>query len=218
MYEVVSNDNDLINIYKQIDKLEDKHKLWAHHGLSHVQNVVKTTINVLKQLDYNKELIDATLTAAFLHDLGCINGKDNHAEKSYEIVKDYFARKNISFKYKKDVLMAIKYHNNYRYLKNRIAPILRFADKLDITKERVAKEGYKIKGMKEYQYIDKIDVVINDLLIIKFTVEKHFNKHDFEEFYFTKKAVKAVEHFAKYINKNYKIFINDELWQVKDNK
>ena len=80
MYEFISNDKDLLEIYNQIDSLECSRNLWAHHGLSHIRNVVNIVENVLVQLDCDKELMDVTMATAFLHDLGCLYGKKDHAK------------------------------------------------------------------------------------------------------------------------------------------
>ena len=215
MYEFISNDKDLLEIYNQIDSLECSRNLWAHHGLSHIRNVVNIVENVLVQLDCDKELMDVTMATAFLHDLGCLYGKKDHAKNGYEIVKKYFADKNINSKYNNDILMSIKYHSNFRYLKTPIVTILRFADKLDTTKERLAYLGYNIKGIRQYQYIEKIDVKINDKLIINFLTDSRINKQEIEKFYFIKKIFRAIDEFANYIEKPYVVLFNNKTWHLK---
>ena len=85
---------------------------------------------------------------------------------------------------------------------------MRFADKLDHTKERVTNAGKSVKGMKEYLYIEKISIDINDKLTINFIISKGFNKTEFLNFYFTKKIIKSIRYFSKYLNKSYEILFN----------
>ena len=163
MFEYVSNDERLLSIYYKIDEMnETTNFTWAHHGYNHIMNVCNIALGIMKQLHYDEELIDAIMTAIFMHDLGCVAGKSNHNIRSYEIAKEYFENEKINSKYIDDILLSIKYHNNYRYLNNKIAPVLRFVDKLDHTKERVTNAGKSVKGMKEYLYIEKIIIDIND--------------------------------------------------------
>ena len=111
--------------------------------------------------------------------------------------------------------MSIKYHSNFRYLKTPIVTILRFADKLDTTKERLAYLGYNIKGIRQYQYIEKIDVKINDKLIINFLTDSRINKQELEKFYFIKKIFRAIDEFANYIEKPYVVLFNNKTWHLK---
>ena len=214
VYDIISNDQKLIDMYIEIDK-KFSDTMWVYHGLTHINNVVKITEIISKQLEYDNELIDAIKTAAFLHDLGCIYGKDLHELNGYKIVKKYFEENDINFKYKNDVLLAIKYHRNNIRLENPIAPILRFADKIDTTKERVTPYGMEIKGMRQYQYIDKIEVLIDEKLKVNFIVNSKANKVELENYYFTKKTFEAVKSFANYLGKSYKITYNDNRWEIK---
>ncbi len=215
LYNYVSNDPYLINIYKEIDSKVIILNLWAYHGLSHIENVVKISESIAKQLKYDDELIDAIKTTAFLHDIGCINGKHNHEINGYEMAKQYFVKNNLNSKYKNEILLSIKYHRNCRHLNNPIAPILRFADKIDVTKQRVAPAGYKVMGMREYQHINKINIIISDTLKIDFIVDSHARKKEIEEYYFTKKIFKAIKKFAETLNKPYKIMYNGIDWVIK---
>lgn len=209
MFEYVSNDKRLLSIYYKIDEMnETTNFTWAHHGYNHIKNVCNIALGIMKQLHYDEELVDAIMTSIFMHDLGCVDGKSNHNIRSYEIAKDYFENEKINSKYIDDILLSIKYHNNYRYLNNKIAPVLRFADKLDHTKERVTNAGKSVKGMKEYLYIEKISIDINDKLTINFIISKGFNKTEFLNFYFTKKIIKSIRYFSKYLNKSYEILFN----------
>ena len=209
MFEYVSNDKRLLSIYYKIDEMnETTNFTWAYHGYNHIKNVCNIALGIMKQLHYDEELVDAIMTSIFMHDLGCVDGKSNHNIRSYEIAKDYFENEKINSKYIDDILLSIKYHNNYRYLNNKIAPVLRFADKLDHTKERVTNAGKSVKGMKEYLYIEKISIDINDKLTINFIISKGFNKTEFLNFYFTKKLIKLIRYFSKYLNKSYEILFN----------
>ena len=66
--------------------------------------------------------------------------------------------------------------------------------------------------MKQLQWIDNIVIDITDILSVRFECNSGFNKKEFEDFYFCKKVFDAIKSFASVINKDYKVFINNESW------
>lgn len=184
-FNKIANDKTIINIYNKISEFEDLDKGWAHHDLDHVKNVAKLVESLLRQLEYEESFIEEAKIAAILHDIGAIEGKKNHALRSYNFAKKYITENNIILKNKDLVLDAIKIHSDGFDSDNIIALTLILSDKLDIKHTRVAKEGYNIKGMKELQYIQDIYVVIkNKNLKIQFICDDKINKNELEEFYF----------------------------------
>ena len=143
-----------------------------------------------------------------------MGGKNNHSLRSYEFAKKYFEKNNIILKNKDLVLEAIKIHSDGFNSDNIIALALILSDKLDIKYTRVAKEGYKVKGMKELQYITNIFIEINNKNIeIKFICHEKINKNELEGFYFMEKVFKAIMAFSKKMNLNPRVLFNNEEWE-----
>jgi HD superfamily phosphodiesterase len=212
-FEKIKNDKRIIEVYNKISEFEDLDKGWAHHNLDHVKNVAKLVESLLKKLDYDEEFIEEAKIAAILHDTGAIEGKKNHALRSYNFAKQYLENNNIILKNKDLVLDAIKIHSDGFNSDNIIALTLILSDKLDIKYTRVAKEGYHVKGMKELQYIKDILVDINDNnLEIRFLCDNKINKNELEEFYFITKVFKAIITFSKKMNLNAKVLFNNNEW------
>ena len=91
-----------------------------------------------------------------------------------------------------------------------IALTLILADKLDIQKTRVTPEDKNIEGMR-LLYIDDIEIEIQDnLLTINFLVNDQLTLEELNNFYFTKKVFKATEAFAKKLNLNSIICLNQK--------
>lgn len=220
IYNYIINDYEIIDIYSEIQKEEDKDKLhgWAYHNYNHVLNVSKTIETILKELRYDDDVIIKAKIAGILHDVGALHGKDNHAVKSYEYAINYFNKNNINFKDKEQVLEAIKIHNNGFETNNIIALTLIFADKIDIKKTRVTENGKNINGMRQLLYINDIKFEIeNNILTINFYVDKNLDVNELNNFYFTHKVFKAVESFSNKLNLSYKILMNDDLWILDKN-
>ena len=210
-FEKIKNDKTIIEVYNKISEYEDLDKGWAHHNLDHVKNVAKLVESLLSELGYDDSFIEEAKIAALLHDTGAIEGKNNHSLRSYEFAKKYFEKNNIILKNKDLVLEAIKIHSDGFNSDNIIALALILSDKLDIKYTRVAKEGYKVKGMKELQYITNIFIEINNKNIeIKFICHEKINKNELEGFYFMEKVFKAIMAFSKKMNLNPRVLFNNE--------
>ena len=61
--------------------------------------------------------------------------------------EDYLNRKVLNSVYKKEILNSIKNHSDGFDSKELMTLALIVSDKLDITKSRLAKEGYNIDGI-----------------------------------------------------------------------
>lgn len=213
MFETILNDPYIIDLYKKIEIYEDLNGGWAYHNYNHVKNVANLVETILNSLGYNQSFVVEAKIAALLHDIGCIEGKENHAYRSYEMAKDYFRNKNITLVNKNLVLDAIKMHSEGFDTNNVITLAVIFGDKLDIKYDRLSKAGYSITGLKEIQYIKDILVNIkNSELTVKFIADTKINMQELENFYFMPKVFKAIENFAKKMNLNFSVTINDDKW------
>lgn len=217
-FNKIVNDKTIIDIYNKISEFEDLDKGWAYHNLAHVKNVAKLVESLLKQLGYEESFIEESKIAAILHDTGAIEGKKNHAMRSYNFAKKYISDNNIILKNEDLVLEAIKIHSDGFDSDNTIALALILSDKLDIKYTRVANEGYNIKGMKELQYIKDILVDIdNKNLKIQFICDDKINKIELEDFYFIKKVFKSIISFSNKMRLNPQVLFNHDEWDMFNN-
>ena len=69
--------------------------------------------------------------------------------RSRIFAEKYFAENNIKPAYQNKILNAIEEHSNGFDSDELITLVLIISDKLDITNERLAKEGYKVPGMRQ---------------------------------------------------------------------
>lgn len=213
-YQKIKNDNEIIEIYEQVKRFEEKEKGWAHHGYSHVLNVANLVKEILEGLNYDIEFIEEAQIAAILHDTGCVTGKNGHSLRSYEYAKNYLSKNDIYLKYENLVLEAIKNHSNNFETNNIIALSLIFADKLDIKKDRITSEGCKVIGNRQYQYINDIIIkIVDSNLEIRFYSSKNIDLKELEEYYFTMKVFNAIKNFSKKVKLVPNVFMNNEKWE-----
>lgn len=215
MYETIKNDKYIIDIYNKLEERQVK-ELWIDHSWNHINRVTNTVEYILNELNCNDEIIDCGKIAALLHDIGNIKGRDSHAEKSYEMTKEYFLGKDLDEKNKNSILEAIKHHGGRDNTDNLVEVALVFADKVDFIKSRMLPMGRTIEGQREMSNIEKVDIDLNDeSLSVNFITNEYFNKEEFEAFYFTPKIFKAINNLAEYLNIKGKIQINGESWNIK---
>jgi HD superfamily phosphohydrolase YqeK len=214
VFNKIVNDEYIIGLYNDILKYEEKNKIFAKHDYTHVLNVTNMVETILKQLNYDEDIIEEAKIACILHDIGCIKGKEDHANRSYQMAKEYFQNNNIALKKEEEVLDAIKNHSDGFDTDNIITLVLIFSDKVDIKKERLTEEGYKVEGFKEIQHIEDIDIKIDEKnFTVNFITDKLMDKKALENYYFTVKVFKAIYSFANKIKLNPVVLIDNEKWK-----
>lgn len=215
LYEIIKSDKYIIDIYNKIGEKEEIAKKWAYHNYNHAINVTMLVERILKSLNYNSKLIEGAMIASIMHDIGALEGKKDHATRSYERAKKYFDKNNIDFEYKEEVLEAIKLHSDGFNTNNIIALSLILADKLDIKSTRVCTGGYEIEGMRQLAHIKDIDIQIDsNILKVNFLVDNEIDIQELNNYYFTKKVFKAIESFANKLNLEYTILMNNKIWKI----
>lgn len=215
IYKKLLKDNSIRQVYNKIGYLEDQEKGWAYHNYDHILNVTNLVEKILLFLDYDNEFIAKAKVACLFHDVGALQGKDGHAQRSYEFAKKYFMDNNIYFDGIDEVLEAIRIHSDGFDSDNIIALSLILADKLDIKKNRIAEEGKKVIGNRQYNHIEDIIINIdNNYLTINFITDGEINLEELNEYYFTKKVFKAIDVFSKKMNLEYRILMDNKTWNI----
>lgn len=213
-FNKIKNDKSIITIYRKIREYEDAEGGYAYHDYNHVNNVANYCEKILKSLKYDDDFVCEAKIAAILHDTGCIEGKENHAYRSYEYAKKYLEENNILLKNKELVLDAIKNHSDGFDTDNIIQLVIILADKIDIKKSRIGKAGKKEEGNRQYQYINDIKFEINNTnFYINFICDDEINLEELNNYYFTKKVFKAIQSFSNKLNLSPKVSINSKSWE-----
>lgn len=75
------------------DKLDDK---YLYHNLAHTQRVVEKTKELSENLEIDSNASESLLIAAWFHDVGFVNGSENHEEESVKIASNFLLNKSVS--------------------------------------------------------------------------------------------------------------------------
>lgn len=212
MYNFLLRSDFVNGHYAQIRR-EEKKAGTARHDLVHVLNVVSLIESVLAQLNAKVEYIEAAKIAALLHDVGCIHGKKGHAMKSFEMVNAYLDQKKLNIFYQDEVLDAIKNHGSTFDSDSLMTQALIMCDKIDLTKQRLAPEGFETVGIRQLQYIEDVAVVIaNDECHVAFSAHHDLDLHELNAFKFLDKTFQAIASFATWNQLKPVVTLNGAQW------
>lgn len=215
IYDYLNSNDNILKIYMEIENKEIKDGGWAFHNFEHVKNVSKIAEKILTDLNFNEETIYKCKIACLLHDIGALQGKEEHAKRSFEYARKLFENKNWIFEDSESVLDAIKNHSSGFETNNIIALSIILADKLDIKKTRISEIGKTIEGNRQYAHIE--DIIINiqdDVLTINFITDGKMIMKEVNNYYFTDKVFKAIEAFSKKLNLKYCILMDNKPWKL----
>ena len=142
-FNEILNDKKVIEEYSEIDR---QNKYPFNHGLQHVKNVCETMSKLCDALGILDEEKECLLIACALHDIGQVNGRDNHGLKAKDYIINNYENELKKYKYYNDILSAVAYHDQKVNLQELplFTNLVCFADKMDFTFKRL-EEGYKEK-------------------------------------------------------------------------
>lgn len=93
------------------------------------------------------------------------------------------------------------------------------SDKLDITTSRVAKAGYFVPGMRQFQFLKKIEIMLSEQEVcVSFTAEEELDLEELNAFYFMPKVFKAIAAFSEKIQRRPIVLLNNQEWPVPKQK
>lgn len=202
-YSDVLNDKYIKDIFEKTEAFETLESVsaWCDHGTKHSLKVVAIIEKIMLHLNCSKEDVELGKITGLLHDIGAVEGKKDHATRSYNMSKVYLENKDISEVNKNTILSAIIDHSNGENIQSIIGASLLIADKIDLDKTRILKEGTKVEGVKELCNIDKIDIDFEaNNMKINFITNDAFSKTELMKFYFITKSIKTIFKASDYLN------------------
>ncbi len=161
-----------------LDTINEKNKntLLLCHGRHHVINVVNRISYILETLNESSKIIELGKIAGLLHDIGCIEGKENHTLRSTKMSAKYLETLDLTEPEKKLILDAIRDHSKGENINSSIGAALIFADKTDSGKDRVLEFGkrnnYYLLGIEDVEFkIEQKNFILNYIVNEKFSEE-----------------------------------------------
>ena len=120
----------LIDVEKYVSNLlrKDLPHSFFYHNLSHTQRVVKSVTVICEGEKTSKKETQLLLIAAWLHDIGFINGVKNHEESSVTLAKEFLSDKEITASKVDSILQIIRATKMNHEPTNSLECIIRDAD------------------------------------------------------------------------------------------
>ncbi len=207
-YIDILNNKKVIESYNKIDEINPYS---FNHGLKHIKNVCKIMNKICSILDINGDEKEALLIASALHDIGQVDGREEHGKKARDFLINNFESELKTQPYYSYILDAIEKHDDWCIVDNSLFMILvQFCDKLDFSKDRL-EDNYKDRfKFCCYENINRIDFIYNidnfGINIITSNVENFAEMFLKENF--SKIVINAVEVLAKKLDRKVIILNN----------
>lgn len=150
-FEIIKN-NEEINAYI---KMADNYLAdigYTEHSFNHVLRCVKVVEYILKTLEYDEHTIELGKIAAYMHDIGNIVNRENHAQSGALMTFRILDKLGMETTDIATIISAIGNHDeSSAYPVNVISSALILADKTDVRRSRVR------KGDIEYDIHDRVN-------------------------------------------------------------
>ncbi len=136
-YEQVKNDPEVHALIKKADDVMTAIG-YTEHCFAHVDKVAHTACNILSTLGYPERECEKAKIAGYLHDIGNVVNRDDHAQSGAMIAYSILRRMGCDIDEMADIMTAIGHHDERTAAPvSDIAAALILADKTDVRANRV---------------------------------------------------------------------------------
>lgn len=165
LYNLIRNDE---KIKTYINKADESLKLigYTEHSFAHITKVAEVSSFILKTLGYDDKTIETVKIAAYLHDIGNLVNRIEHAQSGAIMAFKILTDLNVDADVIADVVTAIGNHDEgTANTLNPISAALILGDKSDVRRSRVRNQnnpdGFDIHDRVNYS-VEKAIVEINE--------------------------------------------------------
>lgn len=215
-------------IKAKYDKIQEVDTTSYYHGFQHIKNVVKNMQKLITAFNIDDVTADKLLTAVIFHDIGRTNIGKDHDKFSADYFDEYirqddnalFLRISINDKDIREIKNAILLHEQKEELDklDNFQLLVNFADKLDVTKERINLDNlldpelpsYKFDVFREiYLDVNDLNILVEDgALVLDFECNDNMTLERLYSIPFMQVVDKLHKEFAKRYNLEAKTKIN----------
>ncbi len=186
---------------------------YTEHSFSHVLRCVAVVEYILKELGYDEHTIEIAKIAAYMHDIGNIVNRDEHAKSGAIMAFRILDKLKMPVKDIASIVSAIGNHDeSSAYPVSVISSALILADKTDVRRSRVRKNNdFSIHHRVNYA-VENSRVIVdkdNKELILRLTIDTTIcSIMDYFEIFLSRMMLckKACEFFKL----SFRLLINDQ--------
>ena len=198
MLNKIMNDKEISAIIEHINNIIIVNNCGCH-GMGHAKRVMNYVEILLRGIGASDHEIELGKIAAYLHDIGAIMGKLGHAERSADYVLTYLNKIGMTDEDIHIIEHAIRNHSTGANLESVVGATLTFADKIDISKDRMMRFITGIPYHDNVKHILKVDLSVdNDNIYVNLITDGLFDYSGLKEQ--SKVIIKPTE-MSKYLNR-----------------
>lgn len=213
-FETIKN-NEEINAYI---KMADNYLAdigYTEHSFNHVLRCVKVVEYILENLGYDEHTIELGKIAAYMHDIGNVINRENHAQSGALMAFRILDKLGMDTTDIASIISAIGNHDeSSAYPVNVISSALILADKTDVRRSRVR------KGDIEYDIHDRVNfaaissrVIIDkekQTITLKLAIDTTIcSIMEYFEIFLSRMML--CKKAAEYFNLEFKLLINEQI-------
>ena len=163
LIEQLLSDAEIVDAYNEIDS---KNKTMSSHGMNHVRGALLIATEIGKLLSFSEREMLLLQVAEVLHDIGQVEGRENHQHKAAVFAEKYLEKFNEFSKEEIDLICsAIETHDDFKTherLNSRVAWVVNVADKLDFSKTRLDSTYLERFEYSNSEDIEKLDFYLEN--------------------------------------------------------
>lgn len=212
----ILNDSEILEMYERIDKVNE---VPFSHGLKHIKNTIKLADKLAKVFSFDNREREILKVCEALHDIGQVDGRDNHGFKSAIFAKKYLSKFNYYTNEEIEMICsAISTHSekkDFNKLENTYSWFLLFIDKMDFSFKRLENNSLEKFGYLIYNDIKDLHFELENN-IFKIYIElidnpKIVNSDNiFDDPGFMQKLPKIIKEFANHYNLIYQVYLDNK--------
>lgn len=205
-YEDVLNSKYFKDTYTKIEKIKKDYPV--NHGFVHINNVIRNAKRLVAVFNLNKKQEELLLIACALHDIGYLEGRDDHAIRGATLAREYLKDNNFCDEDIEVICDAIRNHGGKKEddLTDLVSMCLVIADKLDFIYSRYDKERLKENYINIFPYI--LDTYLEHkegLLTLNIEINNKFDIDSFKKEHYYSKLTDFLMLLSKRLICNYEI-------------
>ena len=213
-YKYIRQNPDIHTYIKNADAAV-KAQGYTEHSFAHVEKVADTVKMILEGLGYDERKVELGMIAAYLHDIGNVINRIDHAQSGAVMAFRLLDNLNMPAEEICDIISAIGNHDEGTGVPvSPVAAALILADKSDVRRNRVRNQDtstFDIHDRVNYS-VTKAELKINEahtLIKLKLTVDTHYGSvMDYFEIFMQRMIL--CRKAAEKLGLQFKLMINEQ--------
>lgn len=214
-YEYIRRNPDIMEYIRRADKALEAMG-YTEHSFAHVEKTAHTAAMILKKTGYDERTVELAMIAGFLHDIGNVINRADHAQSGAVMAFRILDRLNMPTSEICSIISAIGNHDEKTAQPvDAIAAALILADKSDVRRSRVRNTiltSFDIHDRVNYAVTSSRLSISEDKksFVLELTIDTEISSV-LEYFEIFMERMLLCKRAALYFDKSFRIYMNDSI-------